>query len=88
MDGIVNSADALATTVKLGAHYAMMHNLRDDINRIIKKIASEKNLANIRIYNKEGQIKFSNVHSEVDQVTNIKAEACFICHRSDRPSRN
>jgi len=40
MDGIVASADTLTTTIKLGAHYAMMNNLRDDINRIIKKIAT------------------------------------------------
>jgi histidine kinase len=85
MDGIVSSADILTTAVKLGAHYAMMNNLRDDINRIIKKVATAKNLENIRIYNKEGQIKFSNFQSEVDQVTNIKAEACFVCHRSDPP---
>lgn len=85
MDGIVSSADTLTSTIKLGAHYAMMNNLRDDINRIIKKIAAEKNLASTRIYNKEGQIKYSNVHSEVDQVTNIKAEACYVCHRSDPP---
>ena len=85
MDGIVSSADTLTTTIKLGAHYAMMNNLRSDINRIIKKVATAKNLENIRIYNKEGQIKFSNFQSEVDQVTNIKAEACFVCHRSDPP---
>ena len=85
MDGIVANADILTTTIKLGAHYAMMNNLRDDINRIIKKIAAEKNLASIRIYNKKGQIKYSDVNSEVDQVTNIKAEACFVCHRSDPP---
>ena len=85
MEGIVAGTDTLTTTIKLGAHYAMMNNLRDDINRIIKKIASEKNLANLRIYNKEGQIKYSDVHSEVDQVTNIKDEACFVCHRSDPP---
>jgi histidine kinase len=85
MDGIVSSADTLTTAVKLGAHYAMMNNLRDDINRIIKKVATAKNLENIRIYNKEGQIKYSNFQAEVDQVTNIKAEACFVCHRSDPP---
>ena len=85
MENIVASADTLTTTIKLGAHYAMMHNLREDINRIIKNVATAKNLENIRIYNKEGQIKFSKFHSEVDQVTNIKAEACYVCHRSDPP---
>jgi len=85
MDGIVSSADTLTTAIKLGAHYAMMNNLRKDIHRIIKKVATAKNLENIRIYNKEGQIKYSNFQAEVDQVTNIKAEACFVCHRSDPP---
>jgi len=85
MNGIIASADTLTTTIKLGAHYAMMNNLRDDITRIITKIASEKNINNLRIYNKEGQIKYSNNHGEVDQVTNIKDEACYVCHRSEPP---
>jgi len=85
MDGIVYSADTLTSTIKLGTHYSMMNNLRDDINRIITKVASEKNIENIRIYNKGGQIKFSNLNGEVDQVTNIKDEACYVCHRSEPP---
>jgi histidine kinase len=63
----------------------MMHNLRDDITHIIKKIAKEKKLEAIRIYNKNGEIKFSNMDSEVDRMTNIKAEACHICHHSEPP---
>ena len=42
MDGVVSSADTLTTAVKLGTHYAMMNNLRDDINRIITKVASRE----------------------------------------------
>ena len=85
MNGVVSSADTLTTMIKLGTHYAMMNNLRDDINRIIAKVASEKNIKKIRIYNKEGQIKYSNLRGEVDQVTNIKDEACYVCHRSEPP---
>ena len=85
MEGIIEGTDGLSHTIKLGTHYAMMNNLRDNITRIIKNIATEKNLENIRIYNKHAQIKFSNNDSEVDQVTNIKAEACYICHRSEPP---
>ncbi len=85
MEGIIEGADGLSHTIKLGAHYAMMHNLRDDITRIIKNIAQEKELENIRIYNKLGEIKFSNKDAEIDEMTNIKAEACFVCHRSDPP---
>ena len=84
-EGIIEAADWLSHTIKLGTHYAMMHNLRDDITLIIKKIANEKKLETIRIYNKNGKIKFSNLDSEVDRKTNIKAEACHICHRTDPP---
>ena len=79
------NAQRLSDTIKLGTHYAMMHNSRNDINQIIHNIARQKDIETIRIYNKEGQIKFSNLTAEVDETTNIKAEACDICHRTDPP---
>jgi histidine kinase len=85
MDGIISDAASLTNTIKLGTHYAMMHNLRDDITSIIKKIARERKLESLRIYNKAAEIKYSNVSAEVDQATNIKAEACFSCHQSEPP---
>lgn len=83
MSEIVAGGARLTDTIKLGTHYAMMLNSRDDINQIIKNIAKQKEIESIRIYNKEGQIKFSNKPEEVDRVTNIKDEACYICHRTD-----
>ncbi len=85
MNNILAGTDKLTNTIKLGTHYAMMLNSRDDINQIINNIAKQPQFENIRIYNKEGQIKFSNETSEVDMTTNIKAEACDICHRTDPP---
>jgi len=84
MAGIIEEADGLSQTIQLGTHHAMMHNLRDDLTRIIKNIAQKK-LDNIRIYNKNGEIKFSNEDSELDRMTNIKDEACYVCHRTDPP---
>ena len=85
MDDVVLGTDRLSNTIKLGTHYAMMHNSRDDINQIINNIARQQEISNIRIYNKEGEIKYTNQPTEVDSKTNIKAEACFICHRTDPP---
>jgi len=85
MEGVVSDADRLSETIMLGTHYAMMLNSRDDINQIIQNIGRQKDIQNVRIYNKEGQIKFSNDPDEVDRITNIKDEACYICHRSDPP---
>ena len=83
MNNIVVGTDRLTNTIKLGTHYAMMSNSRNDINQIITNIGKQKEIQTIRIYNKDGQIKYSNQPSEVDQITNIKAEACDICHKTD-----
>ncbi|MBW1943363.1 MAG: PAS domain S-box protein [Deltaproteobacteria bacterium] len=84
-DNIVAEADRLGNTIKLGTHYAMMLNSRDDINQITKNISKQKEIENIRIYNKGGEIKFSNSLQDVDKTTNIKAEACYICHKQEPP---
>jgi histidine kinase len=82
---IISETARFCNTIKLGTHYAMMSNARDDINQIIINIARQEDIETIRIYNKAGQIKFSNQLEEVEQITNIKAEACDVCHRWDPP---
>ncbi len=82
---VVSQAERLSSTIRLGTHYAMMLNSRDDIHQIITNIARLSNIQNIRIYNKQGAIKFSNRPDEVEQVTNIRSEACHICHHSEPP---
>ena len=82
---IMVGTDRLSNTIILGAHYAMMLNSREDINHIINNISKQKEIDTIRIYNKKGQIKFSNRPSELDLITNIKAEACDVCHRKEPP---
>jgi histidine kinase len=85
MKDIMVGTDRLSNTIILGAHYAMMLNSREDINHIINNISKQKEIDTIRIYNKKGQIKFSNRTSEIERMTNIKAEACDVCHRKEPP---
>lgn len=85
LNNIVMEVERLGNTIKLGTHYAMMLNSREDINEIIKNIGTQPGIENIRIFNKQGQIKYSNIPTEVDQTTNIKADACYICHRTSPP---
>ncbi len=77
--------DRLSETIQLGMQYAMMQNSRDDITHSIRNIAKLKPIEHIRIYNKEGVIKFSNLQNEINQKTNIRAEACYICHKTTPP---
>jgi len=85
MKDIMVGTDRLSNTIILGAHYAMMLNSREDINNIINNVSKQKEIDTIRIYNKKGQIKFSNRSSELNLMTNIKAEACDVCHRKEPP---
>ncbi len=82
---VMLEADRMATTIKLGTHYAMMHNLRDEITLIIRNIAQEKDLKYIRIYNKKGEIVFSSSVNELRRSTQIKGEACHVCHKAEPP---
>jgi len=86
MDHIISDTDRLTETIRLGTHYAMTLNSRDDINQIIRNIGQQKGIEQIHIYNKAGEIKFSNIRDQVNTRTNIKAEACNICHETDPPS--
>jgi len=85
MNNVISSTDRLTNSIKLGTHYAMMLNSRDEITQIINNIATQPEIENIRIYNKEGQIKFTNQKEEVDKVVDIKEVACDICHKQDPP---
>ena len=85
METITAEASRLSNTILLGTHYAMMLNSRDDINQIIQNIAKQEEIKNIRIFNKAGEIHFSNITNEVGTVTNIKDEACYVCHKTEPP---
>jgi histidine kinase len=85
MSDIVSDCDRLSKAILLGTHYAMMFNARDDIDQIINNLGRLEGLEHVRIYNKAGQIKFSNLRQEHGETTGIETQACIICHRSDPP---
>jgi histidine kinase len=86
MQAVMAATDRLSHTIRLGAHYAMMLNSRDDIRQIINNIARLEDIESIRIYDKQGVIQFSNRGEDLGTATNIKAEACYICHRQQPPT--
>ncbi len=85
MHSLACEADRLSSTIRLGTHYAMMLNSRDEIAETIKNISRQPEIKAIRIYNKSGRITFSDDPAEEGRNTNIKDEACYVCHRSDPP---
>ncbi len=85
MRNLAAEADRLSTTIKLGTHYAMMLNSREDIAETIRNISRQPEIKAIRIYNKAGQITYSDDRREIGRTTNIKDEACYVCHGTDPP---
>jgi histidine kinase len=81
MGEILMQTERLSNTIKLGTHYAMMLNSGEDIDRIIRNISRQKEIEFIRIYNKEGLVRFSNRETEIGRRTTIDSEAC----RNRRP---
>jgi histidine kinase len=80
MEETLERVDRLSNTIKLGTHYAMMLNSGEDIHQIISNIGRQEEIASIRIYNKDGTIRFSNRDAEIGRQTTIDSEACSICH--------
>ena len=60
-------ADRISKTIRLGTHYSMMLNARDDIHQIILNTATQREIENVRIYNKRGLSSFPTSHPRLIQ---------------------
>ena len=84
-DNTVSEVERLGSTIQLGLHYAMLTYATQDIRQIIKNISTQPDIKSIRVYNKSGQIKYTNRPEETDQVTDIREQACYVCHQTKPP---
>ncbi len=73
----------LSETIRLSIRYAMIKDRRDEYQRIIDDVARRKGIVEVRIFNKAGEITVSSDRSKVGTIVDMKAEACYGCHRED-----
>src|SRR5512136_1857501 len=73
----------LSETIRLSIRNAMIKDRRDEYQRIIDDVAERKGIAEVRIFNKLGEITVSSDKAKVGTVVDKQAEACFGCHRQD-----
>jgi len=82
---MIREAERFSAAVINATHHSMLLDDRDATRNIIKDIGRESDISDIRIYNHDGMIKFSNQPVEVGTTVDKKAEACFACHSEDKP---
>jgi histidine kinase len=85
IDNMTQSVRLLGNTIRLGTHYAMMLNAREDINQIIQKIGQQDEIVSLRIYSKTGEVKYTKDPNEENLIIGTDAPACKHCHVSDPP---
>ena len=82
---MISEAERFSTAVQNATNHSMLQDDRRATRSIIRDMAKQGDLSDIRIYDHEGVIKFSNRAEEVGTKADKTAEACFACHSADRP---
>jgi len=78
-------ANQLSETVRASTRYAMLLNERDHIRQIIQSIGAQPDIGKVRVMNKQGEIIYSSVESDVGTMVDKRAESCYSCHSADKP---
>jgi len=78
-------ANQLAETVKNSTRYEMLLYHQEHIINMIRDIGLHPSIKDIRIFSKDGVIRYASSSSLVGEMVDKKAEACFTCHVADEP---
>ncbi len=82
-ESVINSAIQASDLIKRSTRYSMLKNDRENLSNIITTIGLENGMEGIRIYNKPGQIAFSDNFEEVNTIVDKKTEQCYVCHEKE-----
>jgi two-component system NtrC family sensor kinase len=79
------SAERVSDVIKRSTSYHMMRNDRAALYESIATMASEPGIVRIRIFDKEGAIRYSSDAAEINHTVDKSAEACYACHNQAQP---
>lgn len=85
LEVVLGCANRTSQLVQGASRYGMLLNRKDDVHSTIREIARSPGVAGIRIYDKNGQIIFSNDERQIGQTVDLQAEACVVCHAAGVP---
>jgi two-component system NtrC family sensor kinase len=82
---ILLSADRLSDIILRSTRHEMLLNDRDSLHHVIRDIGAEPGIDRVRIFNKDGLIRFSTSDGEVGSMVDKRGEACYACHAQEAP---
>lgn len=81
---IIREAERFSAAVISATNHSMLQDDREATRSIIDDIGKQQEISDIRVYDHEGVIRFSNRPAEIGAKVDKQAEACFACHSSDK----
>ena len=75
----------ISELVTKSTRYAMLKDDHDYVRRIVQDIGKQKNIAKVRIWNKDGKIVYSSHAAEIDQPLDRTADGCELCYPNALP---
>ncbi|MEI6135588.1 MAG: ATP-binding protein [Desulfomonile sp.] len=85
LDQIVREAARFSSAVLNSTYSNMLHDDPESTRSFLHDIGKQESVSDVRIYNHDGLVKFSNHPEEVGKRVDIKSEACLTCHSEDKP---
>jgi len=84
-DLVRSSAERTAGTIQRSLHDAMLSSGADEVEKIISRIVSQRDVEHIRLFDRDGRVTASSNPSEVGALVDMTAEQCSICHSVSPP---
>ena len=85
LDTAVSQVDKFCNSVLKLTWFAMLHNPTQGMQDILNSMAEYNDIKEIRVFNCQGQIRFSNNPEELGQKRSKDQAACGVCHNTDPP---
>jgi two-component system NtrC family sensor kinase len=79
------SAEQQSEVLRRSASHYMLHNDRTGLYEMMLNMADQPGVVRVRILNPQGVISYSTAPSEVGNMVDKGAEACYGCHAQSQP---
>ena len=79
-----HAAATVSDTVTNSLEHDMLQDRRDDAYRIMSAISQQEHIARLRVFDRNGEVRWSKDASEIGHRPDIRMEACEPCHGSPR----